>query len=225
MEHVTQGDVLIHKVSLGETVSEIAERYGVTTNEVLLANGLSSRDRIYPDQRLKVPGARGPVPKTQIVRHTVEQGETVTRIAEEYGTTVSEVLSLNELRSSDTIYPGQKIKVRASEDPATAGEVIVHEVKQGETVSSIAARYAASIDNVLETNGLKANDMIYPGQKLTIAAAAGLRAGGYHTVQEGETITSIARMYGVTVRSVLDVNRLGTRDTIYPGQKIKLPGR
>lgn len=224
MDYATQDDVLIHKVSLGETVSEIAERYGVTTNEVLLANGLSSRDRIYPDQRLKVPAARGRAPDTQMVSHTVKQGETVTSIAKKYGTPVSEVLRLNELRSSDTIYPGQKIKVRASKDLA-AGEVIVHEVKKGETVSSIAARYTASIDNVLETNGLKANDTIYPGQKLTIAGGTGLRTGGYHTVQEGETITSIARIYGVTVRSVLDVNGLGTRDTIYPGQKIRLPGK
>ena len=44
-----------HKVSSGETISTIAERYGVSTREVLKLNGLGSKDRIYPGQTIEIP--------------------------------------------------------------------------------------------------------------------------------------------------------------------------
>jgi LysM repeat protein len=99
-----------------------------------------------------------------------------------------------------------------------------HTVRKGETISSIAKKYAVSIDNILKANRLRSTDTIYPGQKLTIAAgAASTRSVEYHTVRKGETITSIARRYGVAVTSVLHENGLGSRSKIYPGQKIKVP--
>ena len=47
----------------------------------------------------------------------------------------------------------------------------------------------------------------------------------YHEVTRGETISSIAHKYGATVKKVLQINELGARDRIYPGQKIRVPVR
>lgn len=225
MDHAPRGDVVLHEVSPGETISQIAEKYRALTRDVLQANEIGSRDMIYPGQKLKVPAGRGWAGEGRLVSHEVKQGDTVTSIAKKYGSSVTDVLRLNGLGSRDPIYPGQKITVGVSAGSVRAGGAIVHEVSPGETVTSIARRYAASINEVLEANGLRASDPIYPGQKLTIAAAAAGHAGGFYTVRKGDTITSIARQHGHTVRSVLDANGLGTRDRIYPGQQIRLPGK
>jgi membrane-bound lytic murein transglycosylase D len=283
MEHAPRGQIAVHVVKKGDTVSGIADQYRTSTRSVLQANGLTSGDRIYPGQEIRVPVDEGWMPDGQPAVHSVKRGETISSIAERYGTSVGEVLSLNGLGSRDKIYPGQKIRITGTLSSSAYGDPVVHEVRRGETVWSIARRYAVSVDDVLRTNGLRSRDRIYPGQKLTIVgsarsgsppygdpvvhevrrgetvwsiarqyavsvddvlrtnglgsadkiypgqkitiAAAGAQgsSAAYHTVRKGETITSIARMYSVSVESVLDANGLGTRSRIYPGQKIKLP--
>lgn len=94
-----------HTVRRGESVSTIAKRYGLRTSQVLYWNGLSSRDPIYPGQKLYVS------PRYQTL-HTVRRGETVWDIANLYGRRTSEILRWNNLSHRDRIYPGQKLRVR-----------------------------------------------------------------------------------------------------------------
>ncbi len=94
-----------HTVRRGESVSTIAKHYGLRTSQVLYWNGLSSRDPIYPGQKLYVS------PHHQTV-HTVRRGETVWDIANLYGRRTSEILRWNNLSHRDHIYPGQKLRVR-----------------------------------------------------------------------------------------------------------------
>ena len=157
---------VIHVVSKGENVSTIAARYGASCSAVLSTNGLSSRDRIYPGQKLKIPGDM----PGDIVLHKVTGGDTVWDIARKYGVSASSVLEANCMSSRDRIYPGDEIKV-----PVNGGvgdRIIVHSVKKGETITSIARKYGASSTEVLRENGLGPRDKIYPGQKIRVPVKA-----------------------------------------------------
>ncbi|MCP2371694.1 LysM repeat protein [Agromyces terreus] len=108
----------------GDTVSGIAERYGLATAEVLAANGLGWSSLIFPGQRLALPGgsapaAEEPAPAPDLARHTVVAGDTIIGIAERYGLDVAQVLSANGLGRSSLIFPGESIVL-----PPAGGEAI-----------------------------------------------------------------------------------------------------
>ena len=73
------------------------------------------------------------------------------------------------------------------------GEIIIHTVTEGETLSSIAQRYGLQMTTVLWENNLTETSKIKPGQELRILPLDGVR----HKVSRGETINSIGKKYGL----------------------------
>jgi LysM repeat protein len=106
------------------------------------------------------------------VTHVVKRGDTVSSIADQYGASVAAVLSANGLGSRDTIYPGQRLRVPAGSGSGGTRGTVVHTVRKGETVTSIARKYGTSIESVLRANGLSSRDKIYPGQTLKVPVGA-----------------------------------------------------
>lgn len=92
----------------------------------------------------------------------------------------------------------------------------IYIVQQGDTVSSIAARFGVSPQRIAADNALLSPDRLAVGQALLI-----LIPEAVHTVQSGDTLESIARDYGTTVRNLWR-NNLGltAREYIYPGETI-----
>ncbi len=156
---------LVHEVRKGETVSQIAEHYGVSTSSVLSANNMDSRANILVGQKVIVPGASRQASSGGAIIHEVERGETVYSIARKYSASWQDVLKANDLRETDTIHPGQKLMVAGG--PAVGG-MVIHTVAAGENVTVIARKYGVSVDRVLDMNGLGRNHRIYPGQKMKI---------------------------------------------------------
>jgi LysM repeat protein len=104
-----------HTVQRGETLSNIARRYGTTWQVVARANGLANPNQIYAGQKLKIPStsggsAGGSTGATGCrIRHTVKQGEWVWQIARNYGVSPYDILAANGLtiQTANTIYPGK----------------------------------------------------------------------------------------------------------------------
>jgi len=209
------GETFVHVVRSGETVSGIAAKYGASCSAVLGANGLGSGSRIYPGQKLRVPGS-GPATREE---YTVKNGDTISDIARLYGVSTSSVLAANSMSSGDRIYPGQKLKISGG----AAAAAVEYTVRRGDTVYDIAGKYGVSTSAVLAANCMGPRDPIYPGEKIKIpAGGVGKNEVIVHSVSRGDTITSIAKKYGASSSDVLKENGLGPRDKIYPGQKIKV---
>lgn len=100
-----------HVVRKGETLSAIASRYGTSTSNLQKINKLPSASRIYAGQKLKVPGGRASASRSSWTTYTVQRGDSLGRIAQARGVTVSQLQSWNSLRGT-TIHPGQKLKIR-----------------------------------------------------------------------------------------------------------------
>lgn len=102
-----------YTVKKGDTLSDIAERYGVSVSSLVSANNLKSASAIYPGQVLKLSGgsAAKPAETAQWKTYTVKKGDSLGAIASAHGCTVTELKSWNNLKSS-TIQPGQKLKVQ-----------------------------------------------------------------------------------------------------------------
>jgi LysM repeat protein len=172
--------------------------------------------------------------------HLVASGETLYGISVRYGITETELASANNLRDRDTIFVGQEVIIPISTVDSQTTEVSRsvtnignHVVQAGETLFSIASRYGVSPNSIVASNGLINPAHIEAGQTLIIPGSGGTTNIGYtpsqnvrrHTVHRGETLTSIAASYGVSVWTLATVNNLSSLSILYVDQELSIPGQ
>ncbi|MCL4393233.1 MAG: LysM peptidoglycan-binding domain-containing protein [Chloroflexi bacterium] len=115
----------------------------------------------------------------------------------------------------------------ASASGVSAESPLIHVVAWGDTLASIASRYGATINAVMQANSLSNPNFVWVGERLLIPSGGygyGHAAGASsYSVQSGDTLFSIASRNGTTVSALMQANGLYNY-TIYVGQRLKLPG-
>ena len=114
---VTSGEISVYTVRSGDSLSQIAEMYNVTSNTVLWANDLSGPTDIRPGDTLVILPIAG-------VQHTIASGDTVASIANEYDGDVDEILAYNRLSGDSDLEVGEDIvvpggQIEAAPEPET----------------------------------------------------------------------------------------------------------
>lgn len=166
--------------------------------------------------------------------YKVKSGDSLWSIANKYNISVAKLKSLNHL-TSNVIFPNQTLKVSGStsSNTSTSGSSSsTYTVKSGDSLSSIAAKYGTTYQDIMRLNGLS-NHTIYPGQKLKVSGSAGTSGSNTsgstngrtitYTVKSGDSLSVIAARYGTTYQKIMSLNGL-TNFNIYPGQKLKISG-
>ena len=99
----------------------------------------------------------------------------------------------------------------------------VYVVKRGDTLWGISNQYGVSVTELASLNGVNA-DTLQVGQSLIIPAKSGSNPDNMflYTVKKGDTLYSIARVYGVNVNSIKNLNYL-TSNNLYIGQVLRIP--
>lgn len=168
---------------------------------------------------------------TEGITYTVQRGDTLSAIANRYGTTVQELVDINNLANPNLIYPGQTLRIltnstsNGSETRGTGS--ITYTVQRGNTLSQIARAYGVTVSHIVDMNKIQNPSLIYPGEKLRITESNNttlnpVLQNNYYTVQRGDTLSGIARRYGVTVQYLVKLNGIRNPNLIYPGQLIKV---
>ena len=150
--------------------------------------------------------------------YKVRSGDTLAGISRRHGIRLKELKALNGLRSS-RIYPGQKLILADTSKPSKkTAKKGTHTVKRGETLAKISNIYGVSIGRLRSMNDLRGS-RIYVGQKLKVKP----RVVSYrrYRVRKGETLSSIARRFGISPSKLRKLNHLN-RDRIYAGQLLKV---
>ncbi|PZQ87869.1 MAG: peptidoglycan-binding protein LysM [Leifsonia xyli] len=195
-----------YTVQAGDTVSSIAGRYGLATASVLAANGLGWKSLIFPGQVLKLgTGSVAPTTTTATPaggRYTIAKGDTISRIAAKFGVSTQSVLTANGLSWSSIIYPGQTIAI-----PST----------------TLAAENVSSVTPVTpSTPSTPATPAAEPSTPVVSTPAPVLSTS--YLIKTGDTISSIAQKFGVTIQALLDANGLSRTSIIYSGRSLTIPG-
>jgi membrane-bound lytic murein transglycosylase D len=119
---------IFHRVGSGDTISEIAARYGVSMSSLVALNGLQSRNFIRAGQVLRLPGNDGTVPMTlaqvqgsgDVATYVVRSGDSINRIARSFSLDEAAILALNGIRDPNRIYVGQELRIAGPLDATQA---------------------------------------------------------------------------------------------------------
>jgi LysM repeat protein len=175
------GDV---KVQPGETLSEIADRLGVSMKRLMELNNLSDPDHLEAGTQLRLPsGVSARAPGSGTV--TVGVGETLSDIADRHGVPVSTLIALNSLSDPNHVEVGQVLKLKGSSRP-----------------TSVAPKASATTPSYSYTPG-----------------------ASEHVVRKGESLSAIARGYGVPVSQLVTLNAIANPNNVPAGSTLRLSGR
>jgi len=142
--------------------------------------------------------------------------------------------SLWPLAPREIVRPAHRVY---AQEAADTDEPATHTVQRGETLSEIAKAYGVSMDELMQLNGIEDPNAIDSGRILRLPLDSTLRnqdPGGNeglapvlpapsHTVKRGETLSEIAKQYGLRLADLMALNDIDDPDAIYGGQTLRLP--
>ena len=245
------------KLRVVETGSQIdlnvaAQLAGVRTSQLKEVNPALSRGVMSPrgPYRLLVPVeyadtlelALADLPKSERIRtrsYQVTSGDTLSRIAQNHGVSVSELKLANNLRGNSLrrgqrlVIPtsGHAVSSKASAAPqqlASRGSSqkskVSYKVRAGDNLWSISQAHGVSHEELAKWNGLNAKSALKPGMQLVVYPKGGKQNGKsmVYQVRRGDSISSIAARFQVAINDVMRCNQLDTGDYLKPGQEITM---
>ncbi len=174
------GPTFEYQVQPGDTLFDIALRFGTSVEALVELNGLHSAQVVWVGQVLIVPGTapaapavppRPPTPAVATAEYTVRPGENLSDVASFFGTTVETIVALNGLVDPNLIVPGQRLLVpeaaegTGAEPPPFATEYVV---QPGETLTDVAARFGTTVEALAAANRLANPSAIRYGDRLLV---------------------------------------------------------
>ena len=129
-----------YELQRGDTLNGIAKRYGVTLRDLIDVNNITNPNRIYPGQKLIIPGYDQPPPQPDIepepeaplpqppsgefITHSVVRGDTLSSIAKRYGVTLRHLVEINHIEDPGLLRLGQRLLVPGVVAPAPPAELV-----------------------------------------------------------------------------------------------------
>jgi LysM repeat protein len=244
-----------YTVKPGDTLYKIAKSQGTTVDTLTSLNNLCST-MICTGQVLQLPDKTEAQPSSDAQpadstnQYTVQPGDTIYLISKAYGTTVEEIMSLNNL-SCRMIYPGDVLQLpdggqapppEPSEgDTQPADSTNQYTVQPGDTLYLISKAYGTTVEEIMSLNRMCGSrdciacTTICPGDVLQLPEGAEAEPAepsegdaqpadstNQYTVQPGDTLYLISKAYGTTVEEIMSLNNIYDT-TIYPGDLLQLP--
>ncbi|MGD8982594.1 MAG: LysM peptidoglycan-binding domain-containing protein [Desulfobacteraceae bacterium] len=184
-----------------------------------------------------IPVWRPPVPA--YVVHRVRYGESLSVIADKYGTSTRAIMNMNGLRRRDYLKVGWKLRIPVKKTRFThlarppiqtsqlKGEMVEYTVQKGDSLWLIARRFGTTTRMIRSLNQLNTS-VLRVGQVLKISPGRmvmKLDSTQTHLVREGDSPYLIAKKYEIDLSEFLKINNLTPRSTIFPGEIVTIKAK
>lgn len=226
-----------YTVKSGDTLYGISNQFGVSVTELAELNGIKG-GFLTVGKVLNIPNKTGTNPNN-LFMYTVVSGDTLSKIARKYNTTVNAIKDLNYLKS-DNLSIGQIIRIPemyTKESDMYMPSFINYTVKKGDSLYTIAKSYNLDVDILKKDNSLTSN-IIEIGQILKIRTdeeyveveecfgedyiPPEVNNSTIYTVKRGDSLYKIASNYNTSVSAIMNLNNLKTSN-LSIGQVLKIP--
>ena len=192
-----------------------------------------------------------PDERVRVSLHKVKNGESVATIAKKYKTQPIVIRDMNSL-GNEPLVIGAELRVPTAVVNLPAKVMLaaarvdgrsnrsgrrpaVHVVRSGDSLWRIAKRNRMDVATLARLNGMSANDTLRAGQKLVLntrgtgggsssSAGSASRSGSYK-VRSGDTLSRIAKVFGVSVNDLVNWNGISRHSTLRVGQKLTVNAR
>ena len=230
----TSGDVTPALIEGTEGEPEVATTAPTTESNTAPATA----PQIQPDPT----NTPQPDSAPETLQYTVSEGDTIASIADKYGTDIDSLRQMNFL-VDDNIFVGQVLRVpllegyTAEGKPTPTPEPLRYVVQPGDSLLGIAVQFDVSPADLIAANNIVDQNNIPVGQSLLIPGSVQITppvngddedgsSGGQavHVVGPGETLGTIAELYGVDVGELATANNIANRDLLRVGQRLFIPG-
>lgn len=205
----------LYTVKRGDTLYSIARQYNTTVDNLKSINRLTN-NTLTIGQTLIVPTLEVIEPEPTD-SYTVQSGDTLYSIANQFNVSVSDLISYNNLPTT-ILRVGQTLQI-----PSPASSNIVYTVQPGDTLYKIANTYGVTVDGIKQINNLSSNTLSI-GQQLFIPKGVVVEETDYvvYEVNSGDTLYAIANRFNTTPQAIREYNNL-TSDLLTIGQVLQIP--
>jgi len=160
-----------YTVRAGDTLGAIAARFGTTAQALASENGIGDPNLILPGQVLRLPASPAAAGS-----YTVRAGNTLGAIAARFGTTAGALASDNGIANPNLIFPGEVLHLSGAVGPAghtqgvsaSAEAPATYTVAPGDTLATIASRFATTVSEIAARNRITDPNLIYVGEVLRL---------------------------------------------------------
>lgn len=239
-----------YKVVAGDTLTGIAVAHGLSVSQLASYNGIPANTQVKTGQRLwLIPGKVSTVakdtakPTVKTSTHTVQSGESLTSVARKYNMSVQDLAVLNGLSVTDGILINQKLKVSGTPvkssgstssssgntSSSNSANTSTYKVQSGDTLTAIAKKLGVSNADIAALNSFNANSPLIAGQTIKVPATNAQverklnNQSVKYTVQSGDSLTSVANKYGISVVELATANNLSRTAGLIRGRTITIP--
>lgn len=171
-------ETIYYTVKRGDTLGQIASKYGTTVQEIAQINGIQNVNLIFPGQILRIntnSNVHGSEANSigEKTYYTIRRGDSLWSIARRYGTTVQNIVNWNNIQNVNLIYPGQILILygnytSTNNSSNSNNNTVYYTVQRGDTLWRIARRYRTCPRRIARLNGITNPNLIYSGQILKI---------------------------------------------------------
>ena len=157
-------------IQRGQTLSGIALEYNTTVQILVELNNIANPNLIYAGSTLIVPSGETPIDTDgnstsgQTI-YVVQRGDTLNKIATEFGTTARAIAVENNIRNINLIYVGQRLIIPTNRYDLNH---TLYKIQWGDTLWSISRRYGVPIATIVRLNRIKNPNLIYAGSTIRI---------------------------------------------------------
>ncbi|MDR1570463.1 MAG: LysM peptidoglycan-binding domain-containing protein [Oscillospiraceae bacterium] len=224
----------VHTIVKGDTFFTIAQKAGVSVDEMLAANPGVAPDKLVIGQTVCIPKiSTAPAqPTCSGVPYTIRRGDTFYAIAQWNKIAMSDLIAANPGVSPEKLYVGQEICIpkAAAKPPEKPADPVCdgrkYQVLRGDTFYLIAQKNKTTIEALQKANPTVKPDQLTIGQIIcipTVSAPAPLCTGTKYTIQRGDTFFAIAKLNQLELSALIAANPSVNPEQLYIGQVICVP--
>ena len=232
-----------YTVQNGDSLSKIASRCGVSARELAEVNGIKDANKVRVGQKLVMPDyakAQASMTSTSVkpkakskaktettakvekvsaeggATYVVKSGDSISKIAKKHGVKIAALRAANPKVKGDKVMVGQKLVIPGAVAPAATAATVA-------PLAPAAAPVPPPQDPITPSSVQPAPASPAPAMPAVAPAPVSQAQPLDYTVQDGDTLDSIAKLFIVRKEDIMTLNGVTDSAALKPGMKLKIP--